>query len=111
MLGKNGKKPRFDAIVTITTSNLTDAQTQLEPALESVTKRWKLDEVVTNTGKPSELYYLVHTKKSIDRDAILTAIHAGGNGNIVDAQIEIGDALAKEDGQRRRDRKKREQAE
>jgi hypothetical protein len=109
MLGKNGKKPRFDAIVTVTTSNVTEAQTQVGAALDDVTKRWTLDEVVTNTGKPSELYYLVHTRKSVSRNAILTAIRTSGNGAVVDAQVEIGDALAKEEGERHRARKKQEQ--
>jgi hypothetical protein len=109
MLGKNGKKPRFDAIVSVTTSDLTEAQTQVGSALDEVTKRWTLDEVVTNTGKPSELYYLVHTRKSVSRNAILTAIRTSGNGAVVDAQVEIGDALATEEAERRRARKKQEQ--
>jgi Domain of unknown function (DUF4956) len=109
MLGPNGKKPRFDAIVTVTTTSLDEAQTQLGPALDRITKRWKLDEVITNTGKPSELYYLVRTRKSIDRDAMLTAIRASGNGLIAGADVEIGNALAKEAGEQRQDRKKREQ--
>jgi len=109
ILGKNGKKPKFDAVVTITTAALTEAQAHLEPALDDVTKRWKLDEVVTNTGKPSQLYYLVRTRKSVSRDALLTAIRASGNGHFVDAQVEIGDAIAKEAGEQRRERKKQEQ--
>jgi hypothetical protein len=108
MLGPNGKKPKFDAVVTITTSQLTEAQTQVEPALDRVTKRWKLDEVVTNTGKPSELYYLIRTRKSVNRDALLTAIRASGNGSVTEASVEIGDALAKEAGEDRRERKLQE---
>ena len=109
MLGTNGKKPRYDAIVTITTTTVDEAQKCVESAMDDVTKRWKLDEVVTNTGKPSELYYLVRTRKSVDRDAMLTAIRASSNGTITDAQVEIGDALAKEAGENRRERKKQEQ--
>ena len=109
MLGKNGKKPKFDAIVTITTTQVTEAQEHVGVALDGVTKRWKLDEVVTNTGKPSELYYLVRTKKSTSRDAMLTAIRASGNGTITEAQVEVGDAVAKEAGERRQERKKQEQ--
>jgi uncharacterized protein DUF4956 len=109
MLGPNGKKPRFDAIVTVTTTNLDEAQTNLGSALDRVTKRWKLDEVVTNTGKPSELYYLVRTRKSVDRDTMLTAIRASGNGFIAGADVEIGNAIAQEAGEQRQDRKKREQ--
>lgn len=109
ILGPNGKKPRFDAVVTVTTTNLAEAQKQLEPALDGITKRWKLDEVITNTGKPSELYYLVRTRKSMNRDAMLTAIRASGNGFIAGADVEIGNALAKEAGELRQDRKKQEQ--
>jgi hypothetical protein len=109
LMGSKGKKPRFDAVVSVTTSKLGDAQKHVGRALDEVTKRWKLDEVVTNTGKPSELYYLVRTRKSVSRDAILTAIRASGNGDIDSAEVEIGDALAKEAGERRQERKKQEQ--
>jgi hypothetical protein len=108
ILGPNGKRPRFDAIVTVRTSKLSEAQKQVEPALNEVTKRWKLDETVTNSGKPSELYYLVRTRKSVDRDAMLTAIRASGNGAVDDAEVEIGDAVAREAGEDRQERKKQE---
>jgi uncharacterized protein DUF4956 len=110
MLGSNGKKPRFNAVATITTTNIAEAQEQVETALEKGTKRWKLDEVVTNAGKPSELYYLLRTRKSVGRDALLTAIRATGNGLIAEADVEIGDALAKEAGEARVERKKQEAA-
>jgi Domain of unknown function (DUF4956) len=109
MLGPKGKKPRYDAVVTVTTSTLAEAQKSVEPALDGVTKRWKLDEVITNTGKPSELYYLVRTRKSVSRDDLLTAIRSSGNGAVSGAEIEIGDALAREQGEDRLARKKREQ--
>jgi len=109
ILGANGKKPRYDSVLTVTTSDVGDAQKQIEAALDQITKRWKLDEVITNTGKPSELYYLVRKRKSVGRDAMLTAIRAGGNGSITHASIEIGDALAKERGEDRQARKKAEQ--
>jgi len=109
LLGPNGKKPRYNAIVTIATSDIAEAQKNVEPALDKVTKRWKLDEVVTNTGKPSELYYIVRTRKSIDRDALLTALRNSGNGTIENADVEIGDALAVEKVEEKRERKKQEQ--
>jgi hypothetical protein len=110
LLGATGKKPRFNAIVSITTTGLTQAQRQVEKVLEEVTKRWKLDEIVTNTGKPSELYYLVRARKSTSRDALLTAIRTGAGDTIGKAEVEISTALAKEDGQIREERKKQEQA-
>jgi hypothetical protein len=109
ILGPNGKKPRYDSVLTVTTSDVGDAQKHVEAALDQITKRWRLDEVVTNTGKPSELYYLVRKRKSVGRDAMLTAVRSGGNGTITHASVEIGDAMAKERGETRQERKKAEQ--
>jgi hypothetical protein len=109
ILGPNGKKPRYDSVLTVTTSDVGDAQKHVEAALDQITKRWRLDEVVSNTGKPSELYYLVRKRKSVGRDAMLTAVRSGGNGSITHASIEIGDAVAKERGEIRQERKKAEQ--
>ncbi len=108
ILGPHGKKPRYDAVLTVTTSDVGDAQKHIEAALDKITKRWRFDEVVTNIGKPSELYYLVRKRKSVSRDAVLTAIRAGGNGSISHADIEVGDAVAKEAGELRAERKKAE---
>jgi hypothetical protein len=108
LLGPNGKKPRFDAILTVTTTELEGAQKHIEMKLNDVSKRWKLDEVVTNVGKPSELYYLVRQRKSVTGDAMVTAIRSGSNGFIDQASVEVGDALAKEAGEIRQERKKAE---
>lgn len=108
ILGPKGKKPKYDAVVAVTSNEVSEAQKHLEPALEQVTKRWKLDEVVTNSGKPSELYYLVHTKKSVPRDAMVTAIRASGNGSIETVDVEVGEAVDKERGEERQARKDRE---
>lgn len=108
IMGAKGKKPKFDAVVAITTSEVTEAQKNLEPALDQVTKRWRLDEVVNNKGKPSEIYYLVHTRKSVPRDAMVTAIRATANGSISNVDVEVGDAIDKERGEERQARKVRE---
>jgi hypothetical protein len=109
ILGPNGKKPRYNAVVTVTTNKVSEAQHAVESALDRATKRWRLDEVVENNhGKASELYYLVRTRKSIDRDALLTEIRASGNGAIDSADVEIGDAMEIEAGELRRERKKKE---
>ena len=108
ILGSNGKKPRFDAIVTLTTTQLTETQAQVERTLDEITKRWRLDEVITNAGKPSELYYLVRTRKSINRDAMLTAIRTSCAGLVGEADVEIGDAVARESGELRAERKLQE---
>jgi len=108
ILGPKGKKPKYDAIVAVTAEEVTEAQKHLEPALDQVTKRWRLDEVVNNKGKPSELYYLVHTRKSIPRDAMVTTIRSTANGAITNVDIEVGDAIEKERGEERQARKERE---
>jgi len=110
ILGPNGKKPRFDAVVSVTSNNPADAQKQVEAALDRSTKRWKLDELVSNAGKPSEFYYIVKTRKSVPRDALVTAIRSSGNGTIESLDVEIGEALAKEEVEAKRERKERERA-
>jgi len=95
-LGPDAKKPRYNAILTITTNGLTGAQASVERALDKVARRWKLDEVVTNEGKPSELYYLVKIRKSTSRDDVLTAIRTRGGKSIQAADLEVGDAGARE---------------
>src|SRR6266550_4486105 len=90
VVGSKNKKPRFDSILTVTTDNVGEAQTQIEEVLERMTKRWSLDEIVTNVGKPSEIYYLTRLKKSMPRDVLLTAIHENAGGLIASADIETG---------------------
>jgi hypothetical protein len=63
-----------------------------------VTKRFKLDEVVQHTGKPSEIYYLVRLKKSVPRDEVLTAIHDNSDGMIASADLELAEPLQGRDG-------------
>jgi len=93
VLGKKKKKPRYDSILTVTTDNVAEAQARVEKVLDNMTKRWDLDEVVTNTGKPSEIYYLTKLKKSVPRDEFLTAIHQGADGIIASADLETGGAF------------------
>ncbi len=90
-LGKKNKKPRYTSVLTITTDNVPEAQKQVEEVLDRMTKRWDLDEVVINTGKPSEIYYLTRLKKSIPRDVLLTAIHENADGIIASADLETGE--------------------
>jgi hypothetical protein len=90
VLGKNKKKPRYNSVLTVTTDNVSDAQQKIEQVLAKMTKRWKLDEVVTNTGKPSEMYYILKLKKSVPRDDLLTGIHQGTEGLLDSANLETG---------------------
>jgi hypothetical protein len=89
-IGKK-KKARYNSILTITTDDVPEAQKQVEEVLERMTKRWDLDEVVTNVGKPSELYYLTRLKKSMPKDVLLTAIHENADGIISSADLETGE--------------------
>ena len=95
-LGSVAKKPRYNAILTITTNGLSEAQAFIELVLDKVARRWRLDEVVTNEGKPSELYYLAKIPKSTTKDDVLTAIRSGAGDSIQGASLEIGDAGAQE---------------
>jgi hypothetical protein len=96
ILGSNGGKPRYNAVVTIRTSKVTEGQRKVENALDDATKRWRLDEVITNTGKPSVIHYLVRTRKSVGRDGLITAIRANVNGTVDDIDVELGEAAVKE---------------
>ena len=91
VLGHDEKKPRYNAILSITTNRLSETQRLLHVVLDKITKRWKLDDVVSNDGKPSELYYLVRIRKSGTRDEFLTAIRATAGDSIVSADVEISD--------------------
>ena len=91
-IGKK-KKARFNSILTITTDDVPEAQKQVEEVLNRMTKRWDLDEVVTNVGKPSEIYYLTRLKKSMPKDVLLTAIHENADGIISSADLETGDQV------------------
>jgi hypothetical protein len=91
-IGKK-KKARYTSVLTITTDDVPEAQKQVEEVLDRMTKRWDLDEVVTNVGKPCEIYYLTRLKKSIPRDVLLTAIHENADGIIVSAALETGEPV------------------
>jgi hypothetical protein len=89
-VGKKNKKPRYDSLLIVTADDVSEAQRRVEPALDRLTKRWMLDEVVTHVGKPSEIYYLTRLRKSVPRDEVLTAIHQNAEGVIASANIESG---------------------
>lgn len=95
-MGTAGKKLRYNAIVEITTDHISEVQQQVELVLDDTVKRWKLDEVVTNNGKPSELYYLVRLRKSVGKDQVLTAIRAAAGDKIKEADVELGIELVKD---------------
>lgn len=96
VVGPNKKKPRFNAVLSVTTDKVGETQVVVQKVLDKMTKRWILDEVVSNTGKPSEIYYLVRLGKSMTRDELLTALPAKGGDRILSADLEIGEAIERE---------------
>jgi len=105
ILGPTKKNPRFNAILTVSTSSVSEAQTRIEMVLNTLSRRWRLDEVTTTEGKPSELYYLVGVRKSVTRDHFLTAIRESAGGKIISADLEIGDAMGQDKLQERQEKK------
>jgi hypothetical protein len=93
--GKGGgkKKLRFNAVLTVTAEHISTAQRRIQPVLDKVVKRWALDEVVTNSGKPSELYYLVRLKKSSTKDDVVTAVRQAAGEAIEAVDLELGAEL------------------
>ncbi len=89
-MGK-GKKARYNSVLHITSDNVPEAQKKVELVLDRLTKRWDLDEVVTNVGKPSEIYYLTRLRKSIARDVLLTEIHDAAGDVIASVDLEAAE--------------------
>ncbi|MDP9205197.1 MAG: DUF4956 domain-containing protein [Gemmatimonadota bacterium] len=92
-IGKKNKKPRYNAVLSITTYHVPELQQRMESVLNKMTKRFKLDEVITNVGRPSEIYYLIRLKKTVPRDDLLTGVHQAGEGLIDTANIETGEPV------------------
>lgn len=98
VLGKRKKKPRYTAVLSIQSNEVAEAQPLVEQVLDDKAKRWKLDEVVTNTGKPSEIYYILRPRKSVTRDELLTAIRDIAGEKIEQVDLESRDAIEQEVG-------------
>lgn len=77
ILGPKGKKPKFDAVVTVTTTKLTEVQGHVEKALDQVTKRWKLDEVVQHRQAVGTLLSRPHAQVGEPRCALDGDWHEG----------------------------------
>ena len=90
-LGGKTKKPRYTAVLSITSDHVAEAQRLVEKVLDEKAKRWKLDEVVTHTGKPSEIYYMLRLKKPVTRDDFITAIRTEAGDRIQMADLESRD--------------------
>jgi hypothetical protein len=90
------KKPRFNALVSLTTEDPAMVQPAVESALDRLTKRWNLDEVLTAEGKPTELSYLVKLKKSMPGDALMAEIRSVAGTKLIGCDLELSDALEDE---------------
>ena len=91
VLGKDKKKPRYNAVLSLTSDKVGEAQATVEKVLDEMAKRWKLDEVVSNPGKPDEVYYLIRLRKSLTTDELITGIRARASDLIVNVDVEIGE--------------------
>jgi hypothetical protein len=91
---KAGKKNKtsYNAVLAVSSDEVGEAQAIIERVLEERTKRWKLDEVITHTGKPSEMYYLVRLGKSLSGDELITEIRANAADRIAKADLEFNEA-------------------
>ena len=107
ILGES-KKPRYNGILTVTTTELSAAQEYVERALAKVAKRWKLDEVITNIGKPSIMFFIVKIPDSVNNDEVLTAIRNSAGNSIIDANLEVGNALEREESRKKAEAKDKE---
>lgn len=101
MLGTQGKKARFNAILSVSSESLSEAQTKVGEALDEVAGRWRLDEVVTNVGKPSELFYLIRIRKSTTKDDLVTAVRARAGDAILGADVQLAES-SKDEGDEKR---------
>ena len=91
VLGGKKKKPRYSAVLSITSDHVAEAQQLIEKVLDEKARRWRLDEVVTHTGKPSEIYYLVKLKKPVTRDDLITAIRGNAGDFVAGVDLESRD--------------------
>ena len=110
LVGRKTGKPRYTSILSLTTSALTEAQASVEKVLEGRAKKWVLDQVVTNEGKPSELFYLVRLRKDDSKDALLTAIRQAGGSAVGVVDLEVGEAVALDKLAAKKDLKQSEKA-
>ena len=91
VLGTSKRKPRYNAVLSVASERIGEAQVLVQRALDRAVKRWVLDEVVTNTGKPSELYYLVRVPRKATRDDVITAVRSEAGDRITTADLEVAD--------------------
>lgn len=109
LLGTDRAKPRFNAIVKLSTDDVALSQPHIESVLATHTKRYRLDELVNHHHKPTELFYLVKMRKAVARDALELALRGAGGESLQSVDIEVGDAIAVEQGEERTLKKRAQQ--
>lgn len=83
-----GKKPKYNAVLKVSTMDVEAAKAVIEPVLEQMARRFRLDGAETVEGKPSSVYYLVRIKKG-RTDELLGAIMAHGQDVILGAEFDM----------------------
>jgi hypothetical protein len=96
IVGTKKRKPRFNALVSLTTEEPSAIQPAVEATLGKLTKRWKLDEIATPEGKPAEICYLVKLRKSTPGDTLMMELRAAAGEKLLAVDIELSDALEQE---------------
>ncbi|MGQ0764816.1 MAG: DUF4956 domain-containing protein [Gemmatimonadota bacterium] len=91
MVSNGKKKPRYNAVLSVTTDSITEVQESVEGVLAERAKRWTLDEVITHTGKPSELFWLVKLGRSLSGDQLVTEIRSNAGPKIGSVDVELCD--------------------
>jgi hypothetical protein len=91
LVGPPKKKARYNAVVIVVTDKVPEAQKKVGDVLESMARRWRLDEVVNNVGKPSELSYLVRIPKSVSKDQLLTEVVGKAGADIISADVRLAE--------------------
>lgn len=91
LVGPPGKKARFNGVLVVQTEKPAETQAALSGVLDEMTRRWRLDEVTTNVGKPSQINYLVRIRKSVTRDDLLTAVHSRAAELITSADLQLSE--------------------
>jgi hypothetical protein len=97
LVGHNGHKARYTAILSFATTTISESEKHVEAVLDRLAKRWELDECVTNDGKPSALFYLIRPKKHVTKDQLLTALRDSSGTLFETLDLEVGEALEREE--------------
>jgi hypothetical protein len=99
LVGTKRKKPRYNALVSLLTEDPSAVQPIAEATLTRFTKRWKLDEIATEQGKPAELSYLVKLRKSMPGDLVMTELRSAIGDKLVGCDVELSEALEEEEAE------------